>query len=185
LVDPNACATRGAPSSERDLMIAAENGWICAFDNLSHITPELSDALCRLSTGGGFGVRKHYEDTEEPCSIVHARCHNGIEDVGTRSDLMDRSLIVELPRLTDEARMPEKVFDRKFEEARPAIFGALLTAVALPSRTFPPLNNPIPRGPNGRFCSMGRGRRNGARFATRRFLGSLSAQPGGRKPDRP
>jgi hypothetical protein len=35
-VDPNECPIRGAPASERDLMIAAENGWVCAFDNLSH-----------------------------------------------------------------------------------------------------------------------------------------------------
>jgi len=33
--------------------------------------------------------------------------------------------------------MPEKVFDRKFEEARPAIFGALLTAVAAALKNLP------------------------------------------------
>ena len=38
--------------------------------NLSYITPELSDALCRLSTGGGFGVRTHYENAEE--TVFHS-----------------------------------------------------------------------------------------------------------------
>ena len=125
-------------SSERDLMIAAENGWVCAFDNLSHVTPELSDALCRLSTGGGFGVRTHYENAEE--TVFHSSrpvIINGIEDVGTRSDLMDRSLIVELPRLADEVRMPERVFDHEFEKVRPRVFGALLTAVSTALKNLP------------------------------------------------
>ena len=96
--DPNICPTRGTPESERDLRIAADNGWICAFDNLSYVTPELSDALCRLSSGGGFGVRTHYENNEE--TVFHAKrpiILNGIEDIGTRSDLLDRSLVIELP----------------------------------------------------------------------------------------
>jgi hypothetical protein len=138
LVDPSDCPTRGAPGSERDLMIAAENGWVCAFDNLSHLTPELSDALCRLSSGGGFGVRTHYENAEE--TVFHSArpiIINGIEDVGTRSDLMDRSLIVELPRLANEARMPEKVFDCEFEKVRQRIFGGLLTALSMALKNLP------------------------------------------------
>jgi hypothetical protein len=137
-VDPNTCPTRGAPHTERDLMIAAENGWVCAFDNLSYVTPELSDALCRLSTGGGFGVRTHYENDEE--TVFHSKrpiILNGIEDIGTRSDLMDRALVVELPRLADKDRLPERAFDRKFEEACPRIFGALLDALVVALRNLP------------------------------------------------
>jgi len=137
-VDPNICPTRGATRSERDLMIAAENGWVCAFDNLSYITPELSDALCRLSTGGGWGVRSHYENDEE--TVFNAKrpiILNGIEDVGTRSDLMDRSLIIELPRFNDEDRLPETVLHREFEAAQPGIFGALLDAVSAALRNLP------------------------------------------------
>jgi len=53
LVDPNAAELRSEPREVRDLMIAATNAWILALDNLSHISPWLSDALCRLATGAG------------------------------------------------------------------------------------------------------------------------------------
>ncbi|MFO0824467.1 MAG: bifunctional DNA primase/polymerase [Gemmataceae bacterium] len=137
-VDPSTCPTRGAPKTERDLVIAAENGWVCAFDNLSYVSQELSDALCRLSTGGGFGVRTHYENDEE--TVFNAKrpiIVNGIEDVGTRSDLMDRSLLIELPRFKDEQRLPDSVLSREFEAACPRILGALLDAVSAALRNLP------------------------------------------------
>ena len=42
----------------RDVMIAATNGWMLAYDNPSHIPSWLSDTFCRLATGGGFGTRE-------------------------------------------------------------------------------------------------------------------------------
>lgn len=45
IIDPNPAPVRSEPREPRDLMIAANNGWICAFDNLSSLAPWLSDAL--------------------------------------------------------------------------------------------------------------------------------------------
>src|SRR5262249_52876504 len=57
LVDPNEAPNRAEPREPRDLMIAARNGWVLAFDNLSGLPPWLSDGLCRLATGSGFATR--------------------------------------------------------------------------------------------------------------------------------
>jgi hypothetical protein len=46
-------------------MIAAKNGWLIALDNLSRVHTWLSDALCRLATGGGFATRELYANDEE------------------------------------------------------------------------------------------------------------------------
>jgi hypothetical protein len=54
-----------SPREERELMIAANNGHRPAFDNLSGLSPWLSDALCRLASGGSFAVRQLYTDDEE------------------------------------------------------------------------------------------------------------------------
>ena len=54
LVDPSAAPLRTTPRSEHDLYIAADNAHVVALDNISTLQPWLSDALCRLSTGGGF-----------------------------------------------------------------------------------------------------------------------------------
>jgi len=58
LVDPNAAPLRAGPREDRDLAIAASNAWLLCYDNISYIQPWLSDAFCRLSTGGGFATRE-------------------------------------------------------------------------------------------------------------------------------
>ena len=52
LVDPNKAPLRSESRDERDLVIAASNGWIIGLDNLSRIPEWLSNALCRISAGG-------------------------------------------------------------------------------------------------------------------------------------
>jgi hypothetical protein len=65
LVDPSVAPVRALPREERELMIAAHNGHLLAFDNLSGLPAWLSDALCRLASGGSFAVRQLYTDDEE------------------------------------------------------------------------------------------------------------------------
>jgi hypothetical protein len=55
LLDPNVAPLRTEPRDERDLMIAAINTWFIMYDNVSQLRPWLSDALCRLATGGEEG----------------------------------------------------------------------------------------------------------------------------------
>src|SRR5207253_279153 len=65
LVDPNVADLRSCPRKEHDLVLAAVNGWIVGLDNVSRLPDWLSDALCRLSTGAGFGTRQLYTDADE------------------------------------------------------------------------------------------------------------------------
>ena len=53
LVDPNVAPVRALPREQRELMIAANNNYLLAFDNLSGLPAWLSDALCRLARKGG------------------------------------------------------------------------------------------------------------------------------------
>ena len=62
LVDPSSAPLRTFSRDTRDLMIAATNSWVTAFDNLSYLKMDQSDALCRLATGGGFATRTLYEN---------------------------------------------------------------------------------------------------------------------------
>jgi hypothetical protein len=65
LVDPNAAPARSLSREERDLMIAANNGHVLAFDNLSGLSSWLSDAFCRLASGGSFALRQLFTDEDE------------------------------------------------------------------------------------------------------------------------
>lgn len=135
LVDPNEAALRTEPRNEDDLFIAASNRRIVAFDNLSGVKPSLSDALCRLATGGGHSKRKLYSNAEEQIfNVQNPVLLNGIDDLTTRSDLVDRSIVISLPKIG--TRRPESEFWEDFETAKPKIIGALLDAANEALRNF-------------------------------------------------
>jgi hypothetical protein len=147
LVDPNQAPLRAEPRGVRDLMEAAANAWMLAFDNLSHLPPWLSDALCRLATGGGFGTRALFTNQEE--ALFDAQrpvLLTGIDEVVTRGDLLDRSLLVYLPEIPDKNRRPEDEFWQDFAVVRPRILGALLDAVSAALHRLPTVQaSPLPR----------------------------------------
>jgi hypothetical protein len=138
LIDPNAAPVRTLPRGERDLFIAANNGHVLTFDNLSGLPPWLSDTLCRLASGGGFAVRQLYTDQDEVLfDAARPVILNSIEDIITRPDLADRALFLTLPSISDAQRRPEKELWREFEFARPCLLGALLDAASHGLRTLP------------------------------------------------
>jgi hypothetical protein len=90
----------------------------------------LSDALCRLATGGSFAVRQLYTDDEEILfEAARPILLNGIEEVISRPDLGDRAIFLTLAPIGEAQRRPESELWRAFEIARPRILGALLDAV--------------------------------------------------------
>lgn len=102
-----------------------------AFDNLSGLKDWQSDGLARLSTGAGFGTRELYTDAEETLFwAAKPIIINGITDLAVRSDLLDRSLLVTLPRIPDERRRTEQRFWMTYAAAAPAILAALLDGVS-------------------------------------------------------
>ena len=147
LVDPNTAPVRALPRDERELMIAANNGYLLAFDNLSWLPPRLSDALCRLASGGSFAVRQLYTDDDEVLfQAARPLLLNGIEDVVSRPDLADRGIFLTLAPIGEEQRRSESELWREFERARPRILGALLDAVV----------HGLPRLPTVRLRSLPR-----------------------------
>src|SRR5262245_37598777 len=130
LIDPNTAPVRSLSREERELMIAANNGYLLAFDNLSGLPLWLSDALCRLASGGSFAVRQLYTDDEEVLfEAARPIVLNGIEEVISRPDLGDRAIFLTLAPIGDVQRRPEHELWREFEIARPHMLGALLDAV--------------------------------------------------------
>jgi len=131
LIDPNVAPLRRLPKEDRDLMIAASNGHIIAFDNLSGIPGSISDALCILSTGGGYATRALYTDAEETIfNLTRPIIINGISDFASRSDLLDRAVHLTLPTISENQRTEQFNLQERFEQLRPRILGALLTAAS-------------------------------------------------------
>ncbi len=132
IIDPSAAPLRSPPREDRDLVIAAKNSHVVAFDNLSRIPYWLSDALCRIATGGGYAARQLYTDGEE---VIYSDRRpiilTSIEDVATRGDLADRTITVTLPLLPEKLRRTEADLDGAMQQIRPAVLGDLFDALAL------------------------------------------------------
>jgi hypothetical protein len=131
LLDPNELEPGALSREQRDLMIAATKRFFLAFDNLSGIKDELSDALCRLSTGGGFATRTLYSDDDERVfNATRPVMLAGIEDVVGRHDLSDRTSSLSLSYISEDDRQLVADMRARFERARPGILGRLLDVVA-------------------------------------------------------
>jgi hypothetical protein len=130
LLDPNTAPLRALPREDRDLFIAASNGHVLVFDNVSGLPAWISDTLCRLATGGGFAVRQLYTDQDEVLfDATRPVILNGIEEIVTRPDLADRAVFLTLEPIPEERRRPEAELWAAFEAERPRILGVLLDAV--------------------------------------------------------
>lgn len=137
IVDPAKAPLRAKSTSTEDLLISATRSRVIAFDNLSRLTAEQSDALCRLSTGGGLSTRELYTNRGEV--IFEAKrptILNGIDDVVTRGDLLDRSICLTLSAIDESKRVDERTLWQKFEHAAPVVLAGLLDALVTGLRRF-------------------------------------------------
>ncbi|MFE9304598.1 ATP-binding protein [Streptomyces sp. NPDC006856] len=116
---------RRAPKDEENLIAAVAAGWVTALDNLSHMTPDLSDAMCCIVTGAESVKRALFTDGD----VHRARYRRpllltGI-DVGViRPDLAERLLPLRLERPT--VRRTEAELWAEYEEVLPVVLGSLL-----------------------------------------------------------
>jgi hypothetical protein len=138
LVDPTKSELRAEPHGVQALMIAARNEWLPTFDNMSGMSPWLSDAFCRIATGSSMTTREFYTNLDEV--IIDVRrplILNGIGEVATRPDLLSRSIILNLPTITDGERRTEEEFWREFERDRPTLLGFLFDSLSVALRRLP------------------------------------------------
>jgi len=131
IVDPNVTLARRPPANERDLMIAATNSWLSVYENLSGLSTRMADALCVLATGGGLSQRELYTNQDETLlDVMRPIILNGIDSITTRSDLLDRAIVITLQEIKDEARKTETDVYAELDKILPGILGAILDVIA-------------------------------------------------------
>jgi hypothetical protein len=138
LTDPQVCPAVALPSSACDLLATAVNGWLLAYDNVSDISPWLSDMFCQLVFGGGFAGRALFTNDER--RLIYAQrpvLLSGIDDFACRGDLRDRCVFLHPPSISDQRRRGEAEFWRAFHADYPLILGGVLDLIAGGLRELP------------------------------------------------
>jgi len=124
-IDPNKVALRAAPKNIEDLFVSASQNWLASYNNLSYLKPDMQDAFCILSTGGGHSTRKLYTNNEESVIDVSRPCIiNGISGIATAQDLLDRVIRLELQPI--KSFTPQSELDKIIKKESSGIFGGLL-----------------------------------------------------------
>jgi energy-coupling factor transporter ATP-binding protein EcfA2 len=124
LIDPNKAPLLSQPKPS-DLRVVASGHHVFALDNISRISPEFSDSLCKFSTGENIRVRELYTTNSVlTISIKKPVMLNGITESGTRSDLVSRILSLHLNKI--ETRKTEEEAWDSFNKSAPKLIGSLL-----------------------------------------------------------
>lgn len=134
LVDPSISPLLMIPKDIKEAHQNAAHHYMYALDNVSEIKPWFSDFLCSVVTGASSETRQLYTDDEsfirsfKGCPII-----NGIGLDGFKPDLLERSIIINLPKV--EKRRAEEEILKDFESEKPKILGAFLIAVSRAMKT--------------------------------------------------
>lgn len=140
IVDPSKPLLLTLYKKPDEIVLQLSRRHLAFFDNVSHVTDDISDLLCRAVTGDGYSRRKLYTDYGD--IILDYRCCiglNGINLAVRRSDLLDRSIFIELDRVPEHERKTEKIVMQAFEEARPRILGGIFDTISKAIGIYPTL----------------------------------------------
>ncbi len=131
LIDPSKTEVRSFPKEKNELTQELSHQWFIPYDNISYLSEDLSDALCRAVTGEGSSKRALYTD-DDAFLYSFQRCVAlcGINIAVQKSDLFDRLILFKLQRISEDKRREEREVLTAFEEKRPFILGAIFDAVS-------------------------------------------------------
>ncbi|MEL6977364.1 MAG: hypothetical protein AAGM38_01630 [Pseudomonadota bacterium] len=103
-----------------------------AYDNVSSLSAEQSDLLCKIATGYAMERRRLYSNVDVVgATVCRPQIANGIVEFANRPDLLDRALLIRLSRIPEADRKPEQEVWSAFYAARPKLLGALCDALSL------------------------------------------------------
>lgn len=130
IIDPSGENISSLPTKIEDLVLHFTNRYLANFDNISWISDEVSDILCRAITGEGQSKRKLYSDSDEVIfSYRRKAILNGIFPPLDKTDLRDRMIRYETLPVTDMERISESEFNKRFTMLLPHVVGQIFSSL--------------------------------------------------------
>jgi hypothetical protein len=138
ILDPATPPLRAAPKDVENWVVSAAGSSVVALDNMSSISVDMSDALCRAVTGEGLVRRALYSNDElSVISIKRTVVLTSIDAGALRGDLAERLLLVELGPIASADRRTDEDLQRQYDDALPAIVGDLFDVASLVLHELP------------------------------------------------
>jgi len=130
IIDPNGGSGLTTQRSDmHDIALALSDSTVFVYENKSFIKQDISDMLAACSTNGDYITRELY--TTEQMVTLQLRATqivNGIVDVLTNADVLDRTIKIVIDRRSDFGS--KLATNERFEDALPELLGAVLNAVS-------------------------------------------------------
>jgi len=130
-IDPTNVNLKTAPKNVEDIFVSARNNHAVSYNNLSKLSADMQDALCTLSTGGGYASRRLYTNTDEiTFDSKRPVLINGIVPLATRPDLLSRIVHFECPPILSGEKKSDKEITALLAEKGPKAMRFLLDTFA-------------------------------------------------------
>lgn len=127
IIDPSELELLSFTEDKKEFAQLLREHYCCYFDNVSSISSEASDTMCKVVFGTSFSKRKLYTDDESIIWKFRRCCGiNGISITGIKPDLADRAIHLQLERIPPEERKNERELQEEFRKALPEILGGIL-----------------------------------------------------------
>ena len=141
LIDPSAMEDGTALVKDTNELVRQANK-LCLlhFDNVDgrEISNELSDNLCRITTGQALMRRTLFENDEDTIfEVKRPIIMNGIGRLVEKEDILDRSIIISMQRIPEDERKPENSIYAEFKKMKPYLLHEIFTALSKAIAIYP------------------------------------------------
>lgn len=140
MLDPSEAMLLGLPYDARDFAAILSTRHVFSCDNVSHISDQQSDWVCRAQTGAAHAARElHTNGGVFIAKLKNPILLNGIpEHLSSRPDFADRIIAISLRRLAERRSAEELAAE--FKVKLPGLLGLLCHGVSAALRNLPTTN---------------------------------------------
>ncbi len=118
--------------NDDDLNVRFANNYMVVFDNLSDITAEQSDTLCKAVTGASYSKRQNYSDADEVILKFQRKIIlNGISVNIEHSDLTRRSIHYITERIPQDQKLTRSQVMKQFKAILPELYGQIFDVLSI------------------------------------------------------
>jgi len=138
LLDPTYPIENDFKRAQHDLALVFTYNALPVFDNLTTISETVSDMFCRAHSGTGFDIRAYYDDsTVKSFGYRRGMLFTAINPPTLAKDFNERTVQLELSRISDTERTGEKELLARFMARRASILGGMFDVIVQAKRLLP------------------------------------------------